>query len=146
MKMFVCSVCGYIEFNEAPEKCPVCMAPKKAFAEDPNALKKPADPNKLVDLDKKHIPMFLVKKQCGLIPDGCVDVNIKVGEITHVMEAKHWILWIDIYHNYQYIGRHTFVPEKANPAIGLHLKVNTGKITAIENCNVHGKWMSETEL
>lgn len=34
MKKFVCSVCGYVfEGNEAPDKCPVCGAPKEKFVE-----------------------------------------------------------------------------------------------------------------
>ena len=34
MKKFVCSVCGYVyEGTEAPEKCPVCKAPKEKFNE-----------------------------------------------------------------------------------------------------------------
>jgi rubrerythrin len=34
MKKFVCTVCGYIhEGMEAPEKCPVCKAPKDKFIE-----------------------------------------------------------------------------------------------------------------
>jgi rubrerythrin len=28
---YICSVCGYTCENEAPDKCPVCMAAKKAF-------------------------------------------------------------------------------------------------------------------
>lgn len=33
-KKFLCTVCGYIhEGDEAPEKCPVCNAPKDAFKE-----------------------------------------------------------------------------------------------------------------
>ena len=34
MKKFVCTVCGYVyEGEEAPEKCPVCGAPKDKFVE-----------------------------------------------------------------------------------------------------------------
>jgi rubrerythrin len=34
MKKFVCSVCGYVyEGDAAPEKCPVCGAPKEKFLE-----------------------------------------------------------------------------------------------------------------
>ncbi len=34
MKKFVCSICGYVhEGPEAPEKCPVCGAPKEKFLE-----------------------------------------------------------------------------------------------------------------
>ena len=33
-KQFICTVCGYVhEGDEAPEKCPVCGAPKSAFKE-----------------------------------------------------------------------------------------------------------------
>lgn len=28
---YLCTVCGYIHENEAPEKCPVCGAPARAF-------------------------------------------------------------------------------------------------------------------
>lgn len=34
MKKFVCTVCGYIhEGSEAPDKCPICKAPKEKFIE-----------------------------------------------------------------------------------------------------------------
>ncbi|MBP1889235.1 rubrerythrin [Clostridium moniliforme] len=34
MKRFMCTVCGYVfEGEEAPEKCPVCGAPKSKFVE-----------------------------------------------------------------------------------------------------------------
>lgn len=34
MKKFVCTVCGYVyEGEEAPEKCPICGAPKDKFVE-----------------------------------------------------------------------------------------------------------------
>jgi len=29
--IYICSVCGYTTVGEAPEKCPVCGAPKSAF-------------------------------------------------------------------------------------------------------------------
>ncbi len=33
-KKFICTVCGYVhEGDEAPEKCPLCNAPKSAFKE-----------------------------------------------------------------------------------------------------------------
>ncbi|WP_373899317.1 NADH peroxidase [Haloimpatiens sp. FM7315] len=34
MKKFICTVCGYVyEGEEAPEKCPICKAPKEKFIE-----------------------------------------------------------------------------------------------------------------
>ncbi len=32
-KIYICAVCGYTIEEEAPEKCPVCGAPKSAFVE-----------------------------------------------------------------------------------------------------------------
>jgi len=28
---YLCPVCGYVEFDNAPEKCPICGAPSKSF-------------------------------------------------------------------------------------------------------------------
>ena len=36
-KKFICVVCGYVhEGNEAPEKCPLCGAPRSKFKEMDN--------------------------------------------------------------------------------------------------------------
>ncbi len=32
-KIYICPVCGYTVIGEAPEKCPVCGAPKSSFKE-----------------------------------------------------------------------------------------------------------------
>ncbi|MDN5345605.1 MAG: hypothetical protein PWQ73_102, partial [Petrotoga sp.] len=32
-KIFICDVCGYTVEGEAPEKCPVCGAPRSKFVE-----------------------------------------------------------------------------------------------------------------
>lgn len=146
MNTFICKRCGYISFNQAPDKCPVCHAPKEEFELKADAIKKPQDPNNLNELEKKHIPVIEIKKQCGLLGSGCVDVHIKIGEITHPMETKHFIVYIDIYHDYNFIARYHLSPEKLNPAVGIHLKVNEGRITALEYCNLHGRWMAEKEI
>jgi desulfoferrodoxin-like iron-binding protein len=75
-----------------------------------------------------------------------VDAHIKVGEILHVMEAKHYIMYIDVYLDYAFVARYHLTPEKLNPVLGIHLKVSSGKLMALENCNLHGRWISETEL
>ena len=147
MKLHVCKICGHVAFGEAPDNCPVCHAPKNQFVEDANAFKKPADPKNLTDGDKKHIPNFTVVKQCGLIPGTCTDIHVKVGQILHVMEEKHFIMWIDLYLNRKYIGRYSMTPNGPNPCVGVHLKNDTGGVlTAVEFCNVHGKWMGDVEV
>jgi len=146
METYVCKVCGHVAFGEAPERCPVCGAPKTAFALDANAIKKPADPQKLNDLEKKHVPVIKITKQYDSSGTGYIDVDIKVGDIMHVMEAKHYIMYIDVYLDYKFIARCHFTPEKVNPIVDLDLKMTGGKVLALENCNIHGRWIAEEEI
>ena len=95
MKTFVCKVCGHIEFNEAPGSCPVCGAPKTSFEDKPDIIHKPGESKNMGEPEKKHIPSILVVKKCGLIPQGCEDVHVKVGEIEHPMLKEHYITFID---------------------------------------------------
>jgi desulfoferrodoxin (superoxide reductase-like protein) len=69
-----------------------------------------------------------------------------VGEILHVMEPKHFIRYIDYYLDHAFISRVWLSPEKCNPAAALHLNADSGTVTAIENCNVHGNWMAEAAI
>ncbi|MDD5086077.1 MAG: desulfoferrodoxin family protein [Candidatus Omnitrophica bacterium] len=147
MKAYVCKMCSFISINgSAPEKCPVCGAPQKAFEEKGDAIKTPKDPNNPSDFEKKHIPAITVVKKCGLIPEGCQDVHVKVGEIQHPMQADHYIVHIDFYIDKEFISRVILTPDKLNPAAALHLKTPSGTLTAIELCNLHGAWINEEEL
>jgi superoxide reductase len=146
MKTFVCKVCGHIEFNEAPLNCPVCGAPKQNFEDKPDAIHKPGEAKTQGEPEKKHIPSILVVKKCGLIPEGCMDVHVKVGEIEHPMQKEHYITFIDFYVDKKYLSRVYLTPERLHPAAALHMKVNTGVLTAVEHCNIHGYWMAETNL
>jgi len=147
MKVFECKGCGHIEFNAAPEMCLVCRAPKSSFIEKADAIKKPADPANLTEGDKKHIPQIVVVKECGLIPGGCcTDVHVHVGAIEHVMEDKHYITCVDYYLDDRFISRVWLSPKVCHPACALHLNVQKGKVSVVEYCNVHGKWLSEVTL
>ncbi|MGA1871210.1 MAG: desulfoferrodoxin family protein [bacterium] len=170
MKGIVCSRCGFIALEgSAPEQCPICGAPKNAFKEKNNAIIKPSQVTDKQESNKKHIPYFMVKKECTLIPGGCIDVHVKVGEITHPMLPEHYIMYLDSYldnkylsrtyfnpdkliadlNSYldnKYLSRIYFNPDKLNPATVLHVKAKGGKFTAIEKCNIHGTWINEIEL
>lgn len=146
MKGFVCKGCGYISITgSAPDKCPVCGAPKTAF-EEKDAIKIPADKGNMNESEKKHVPAITVVKKCGLIPEGCQDVHVKVGEIQHPMDADHYIQHIDYYIDKEFISRVILTPGKVNPAAALHLKAGSGTLTAIEFCIKHGNWINETSL
>jgi len=146
MDTFVCKKCGFVAFKQAPDNCPICHAPKQDFRLDPNVIKKPTYPKNPTEADKKHIPVIEMKRQCALVGPGCIDAGIKIGEILHPMEAKHYIMYIDIYLDYDFIGRYHLSPEKLNPALGIHLKLTGGKLLVLENCNLHGRWVGEAEV
>lgn len=68
--------------------------------------------------------MIKIVKQCSLIGLGCAEVFAKIGEITHVIEQKHWIMGIDWYLDYRFICRQSFKqPEPLNPGGMIHLMV-----------------------
>ncbi|MBM3247876.1 MAG: hypothetical protein FJZ10_00400 [Candidatus Omnitrophica bacterium] len=144
MKGYVCKVCGFISIDgAAPEKCPVCGAPQKAFEEKQDAIKTVKDEEKL---SEKHTPVITVVKKCGLIPEGCSDVHVRIGAVIHPMLAEHYITDIDFYIDNKFLARTILTPEKLNPAAALHLKVATGKISVVEHCNIHGAWIAEQNL
>lgn len=147
MKGIACKVCGYISIiGSAPDNCPVCHAPKTAFEEKEDAIKTAADPKNLTELEKKHIPVIALVKKCGLIPEGCQDVHVKMGEIQHPMQPEHYITHIDFYLDKEFISRVILTPGSLNPAAALHLKAESGKLTVIELCNLHGAWINEADL
>ena len=147
MKGLVCKVCGFVALDGmAPENCPACGAPKTSFEEKEDAIKEPQDPKNLTELEKKHIPVIHLVKKCGLIPEGCQDVQVKMGEVQHPMLPEHYITHIDFYIDRKFIARVILTPEKLNPAAALHLRVQNGKLTIVELCNIHGAWMSEVDL
>ena len=144
MKGFVCKVCGFISINgSAPEKCPVCGAPKTSFEEKQNIARTAEDEKKM---GEKHTPVIIIVKKCGLIPEGCQDVHVKVGEIQHPMQTEHYIQHIDFYIDNEFVSRVVLTPDKLNPAAALHLKAESGKLTAIELCNLHGAWIKEQDI
>jgi superoxide reductase len=144
VKGFVCKVCGYISINgSVPENCPVCGAPKSSFEEKSDAIKAAKDEEKL---SEKHTPVITVIKKCDLIPEGCIDIHVKVGSVLHPMLAEHYIVDIDFYLDNEFIARAKLTPERLNPAIALHLKISNGKLSVIEHCNIHGSWIAEQNL
>jgi len=146
MKGLVCKVCGYVALDGKTDVCPICHA-KNAFEEKEDAYKMPDFKAEKGESEKKHIPFFAVVEKCGLIPGaGCIDVNVKIGEILHPMLPEHHITSITFYLNNKYIA-YAMLTENINPASVVHLKDGTkGKLQVIENCNLHGKWYNEVNI
>jgi len=141
MNSLICKTCGYVSINgTAPDKCPVCQSPKEVFEE-----KDIIQTSESEGSTEKHIPVIKVVKTCGLIGEGCTDVHVKVGETAHPMESEHFIAFVDFYVDKEWVSRAHLSPA-LNPAAGAHVKASSGKLTAIELCNVHGYWINEIDL
>ena len=144
MSIYLCQKCGHIEFNNVPENCPACGAPKSAFKQKDNIFEESRE--KSPEAEGKHVPSIKVNKTCDLIPEqGCVDVNVRIGETLHPSVSNHFIQFVDCYQDEKFIGRTYFTPD-VFPATSFHVKEDAGKVTIVENCNIHGYWMSEVNL
>ena len=118
LEVYKCGVCGnIIEVLHAGKGNLVCCGkPMNLLVEN------------TVDAAKeKHVPV--IEKVDG-------GVKVKVGEVAHPMEEKHWIEWVEIiadgktYRQYLNPGE---VPEAI-------FNVTADQITAREYCNIHGLW------
>jgi superoxide reductase len=118
LEVYKCDVCGnIIEVLHAGKGDLVCCGkPMSLLIEN------------TVDAAKeKHVPV--IEKIDG-------GVTVKVGEVAHPMEEKHWIEWVEIiadgktYRQYLNPGE---VPEAI-------FNVTADRITAREYCNIHGLW------
>lgn len=147
MKTYVCQICGHIAFDEAPVDCPVCGMAIENFENIPDVIKTPSDPADLNDLEKEHVPVISVSDGCSLNQgDDCIDVHVKIGEISHVMETEHFIDFIDLYINKKYVTRALLTPKLLYPSAGFHVSVKEGALSVIGHCNVHGYWGTKVKL
>jgi superoxide reductase len=144
MSVFICKVCGHVEFGSAPDVCPVCYAPKTSFEKNDNIFRESEE--KAKEGSPKHIPSIKVVKTCGIIPEEtCTDVIVRIGEKLHPAEEKHYIMFIDCYIDGKYVSR-VLLSQNVWPSALFHIK-NTGKkVSIVERCNLHGWWMAESDL
>jgi superoxide reductase len=76
---------------------------------------------------EKHVPVIA-------IVDG--GIKVKVGEVAHPMEEKHYIEWIEIIADGK-AYRQFLNPGEAPEATFL---IEAANVTAREFCNLHGLW------
>lgn len=76
---------------------------------------------------EKHVPV--IEKISG-------GVKVKVGEVAHPMEEKHYIEWIEIISDGK-AYRQFLNPGEAPEAVFM---IDHENITAREFCNLHGQW------
>ena len=118
LEVYKCGVCGNIVevLHGGKGELVCCDKPMNLLVEN------------TVDAAKeKHVPV-IEKVEGG--------VKVKVGEVAHPMEDKHWIEWIEIIADGK-AYRQFLNPGETPEAI---FNVEAEQVTAREYCNIHGLW------
>lgn len=76
---------------------------------------------------EKHVPV--IEKIDG-------GYKVKVGDVPHPMEDKHYIEWIELLADGK--AYRQFLDPGMKPEASFHIKANS--VSAREHCNVHGLW------
>jgi superoxide reductase len=118
LQIYKCEICGNIVevLHEGVGELVCCGQPMKLLVAN------------TVDAAKeKHVPV-MEKTASG--------VKVKVGSVTHPMEEKHYIEWIEIIADGK-AYRQFLKPGDAPEAV---FEIKANKIEAREHCNLHGLW------
>jgi desulfoferrodoxin-like iron-binding protein len=143
-KIFVCSVCGHLEFGSAPEFCPVCHSSTEKFKQDDNVFSEAIANYK--DAGISHTPEITAKKHSTLVSEMPIyEVQVRIGKKMHPMEDAHHIRWIDCYADDKHVARMMFTIASL-PAATFYIKATGSKIRAVEVCTIHGYWQAESEI
>jgi len=119
------------------------------YGSDESAGGKPVqkikDPANLTPAETKHSPKIVVE---GPVKTGDpTKVTVAVGRAMHPMEAKHHIMWIELYAGEQKVARVDLEPVVSKPVVTF-MVVLSGPTTlrAREECNLHGVWEESLEV
>lgn len=117
-QIYKCNVCGNIVeiLHAGKGQLVCCNKPMILLAE-----------NTVDAAREKHVPV--IEKADG-------KVTVKVGDVAHPMEEKHFIEWIEIIADGQ-TYRQFLNPGDKPEAI---FNVSADNITARAYCNLHGNW------
>jgi superoxide reductase len=118
LEVYKCEVCGNIVevLHEGKGELVCCGQPMKLYKEN------------TVDAAKeKHVPV-IEKTDKGF--------KVKVGSVTHPMEEKHYIEWIELIADG--VAYRKFL--KPGDAPEAEFCLDAAQVTAREYCNLHGLW------
>lgn len=118
LQVYKCDVCGNIVevLHGGPGELVCCQQPMKLMREG------------TVDAAKeKHVPV--IARSAGTI-------TVKVGEIPHPMEEKHFIEWVELIAD-GCVYRRFLKPGEMPEAV---FTIEAREVTAREYCNLHGLW------
>ena len=119
MAVYKCELCGNIVegLHKGGGELVCCGQPMKAVKEN------------TVDASKeKHVPVIT------RLPNG---IKVAVGSVTHPMEEKHFIEWIELIVGDRILRQ--YLKPGQEPA-AVFEGVTAPVVTAREYCNLHGLW------
>lgn len=118
LEVYKCNVCGNIvEVLHGGQGELVCCGQSMVKFEE----------NTVDAAKEKHVPV-IEKVEGG--------VKVKVGEVAHPMEEKHWIEWVEIIADGK--AYRQFLNPGETPEATFNVEAD--QITAREYCNLHGLW------
>ena len=119
-QVYRCNVCGNIvEVLHAGKGELVCCGQPMELLQE-----KTADVGR-----EKHVPVVETTDR---------GTKVKVGDVPHPMEEKHYIEWIEVITDGD--GYRKFLKPREKPEAEFNIKPQ--KITAREYCSIHGLWKS----
>jgi len=118
LEIYKCEVCGNIVevLHGGMGELVCCGQPMKLFKE-----------NSVDAAKEKHVPV--VEKIAG-------GFKVKVGDVAHPMEEKHYIEWVEIIADGK-AYRQFLNPGQAPEAV---FNIEADQVTAREYCSLHGLW------
>ena len=118
LEVYKCELCGNIvEVLHGGAGTLVCCGQDMALMKE----------NTVDAAREKHVPV-IEKTEAGIL--------VKVGNVAHPMETKHYIEWIEVIADgkaYMQFLNPGETPEATFP-------IDADKVTAREYCNIHGLW------
>ena len=120
LEIYKCDLCGNIvEVVHASDGTLVCC-------DQPMTL---LTENTVDAAKEKHVPV-IEKTASG--------IKVKVGDVAHPMEEKHYIEWIEVIAD----GKSYMKFLNPGEAPEAEFEIAADQVTAREYCNVHGLWKS----
>ena len=122
-EIYKCDICGNIVevLHEGADALVCCEQPMKLQTE-----------NTVEAATEKHIPVVDVTNN---------QVHVKVGEVEHPSEEKHFIEFIEVITNKRVYRRDLVAGSKPEAKFMLRASENVESVRAY--CNLHGLWKSE---
>ncbi len=94
---------------------------------------------KNMDLVKENTVDAATEKHVPVIERGDGTITVKVGDVAHPMEDKHYIEWIELLADGK-VYRTYLAPGDTPEAT---FNVTATDVTAREHCNLHGHWSAK---